>query len=486
MLSPLSPGASLRYFLIMLMCLSFANSNAQNKKMNVLFIAIDDLRPELGAYGNRKVFSPNIDQLANEGVVFKQAYCQQAVCAPSRNSIMTGLRPDSLKIYDLGTNFRSTCPEVITLPQHFKNHGYTSESIGKIYHIWHGNHDDTLSWSKKPWNPWLVTNPPSNPSIRRNDTFKLHTSRPMYKGKPIAWNASEFPEAFEQDSKITQYAIERLKALKDSSFFLGVGYLKPHLPFNAPKKFWDLYDPSSFDLPTTVLPANAPKYAMNDDGELTCCYAGFDTIRFPLNEGYTRSLTHGYYACISFIDAQIGMLRKALDELGMAENTLIVLWSDHGFKLGEYGHWCKHTNYEIDIHVPLMFFNPQKKTKAHENQTIVELLDVYPTICDEVGLEKPGHLQGKSLSPLIDAQKFEEKYFAISQWPKGNLMGYSLRLKNYHYIAWFKHGTFELVAEELYDLDKDPDELVSLVEETSLQSLKNDLYDQLINFRNNF
>lgn len=444
--------------------------NLTRQKMNVLFISVDDLRPELGCYGNTDVYSPNIDAIAGQGLVFQRAYCQQAVCAPSRNSILTGLRPDSLKIYDLGTNFRTTCPNVVTLPQYFKQQGYFTESNGKIYHIWHGNKDDELSWSIPPWNPWNDNSRPS--SIRRNDTVSLHTSRPKYKGKLLAWNRSEFDPKYEQDSKITDHVIERLTQLKDTSFFMGVGYLKPHLPFVAPEKHWRRYDTMNVQIPDKSLPKDAPVFAMNNDGELTCCYHGFDTTSFPINDLWATEMIKGYYACVSFIDHEIGRLTTALDSLGLAENTIIVIWGDHGWKLGDYGHWCKHTAYEIDTRTTLILKVPRKTPELHTTDALVEMLDIYPTLVQEAGLPQPSHLMGKSLSHLLREPSGKHKAAALSQWPAtDSIMGYSLKMENCRFIKWENRFTGKEVATELYDHEKDPKEKYNVVDEAAYQSL---------------
>jgi iduronate 2-sulfatase len=239
---------------------------------------------------------------------------------------MTGLRPDSLKIYDLGTNFRTYNPDVVTLSQYFMQEGYQSESIGKIYHIWHGNHDDSLSWSIDPWNPW---NDPLNiASVTREDTIDLHTSYPKVGDKRLAWYRSEVPDKNLNDTRITDHAIKRLKKLKDTPFFLGVGYLKPHLPFVAPQRFWDLYDSDDIDIPEKTAPEGSPSFALNNSGELLCCYYKFDSM--PVSDHVAKNLIHGYYASVSYIDHEIGRLIHSLEELGLMDNTIIVIWGDHG------------------------------------------------------------------------------------------------------------------------------------------------------------
>jgi len=435
---------------------------------NILFIAVDDLRPELGCYGYEHMHTPNIDRLVSQGMAFTNAYCQQAVCSPSRNSIMTGLRPDALKIYDLGTNFRETWPNVVTIPQYFIQHGYHSESIGKIYHIWHGNHDDSLSWSVNPWNPWDAEN--NIPEIIRGDTTGLESSHPKVNGKRIAWYPSEMPDNNLNDTKITNRAIERLKDLKDRPFFLGVGYLKPHLPFVAPNRFWDLYDPDKISIPEKQIPEGSPEFAMNNSGELTCCYYKFDSI--PVPDEIARNLIHGYYASVSYIDHEVGRLLNVLEELGLSKNTIIVLWGDHGWKLGNYGQWCKHTAYEYDARTTLIFKTPWINPGSNTSNSLVELLDVYPTLCEEAGLPIPEHVQGKSLSPVLQNPGLSVKDFALSQWPSGKTMGYSLRTQDYRYVSWQKNMSRDsVVAIELFDHRSGQEERINIATKSENESI---------------
>ena len=450
-------------FLIFLSCTGPEDKNTLSRpnKPNVLFIAVDDLRPELGCYGYDHMHTPNIDRLASKGMIFRNAYCQQAVCSPSRNSVMTGLRPDSLKIYDLGTNFRTYNPDVVTVSQYFMQHGYHSESIGKIYHIWHGNHDDSLSWSIDPWNPW---NDPLNiTSVTREDTIDLHTSYPKVGDKRLAWYKSEVPDKNLNDTRITDHAIKRLKNLKETPFFMGVGYLKPHLPFVAPQRFWDLYDPANIIIPDKNPPEGSPSLALNNSGELLCCYYKFDSM--PVSDQVARNLIHGYYAAVSYIDHEIGRLVNSLEELGLMDNTIIVIWGDHGWKLGNYGQWCKHTAFEYDARTTLIFRTPWMNPEYSTSTSLVELLDIYPTLCEEAGLPIPEHVQGKSLSPILENPEKSVKDFALSQWPKGDIMGYSLRTKDYRFVSWQKNQDPDsTIALELYDHRNGFEEAVNVAE----------------------
>jgi iduronate 2-sulfatase len=423
------------------------------KKPNVLFIAVDDLRPELYCYGAKNMHTPNIDRLAARGALFRQAYCQQAVCAPSRNSVMTGLRPDALGIYNLSTFFRVNVPDIVTIPEHFKNNGYISESVGKIYHTGHGNRDDDQSWSVPRWDHSVFIK--SLEKINRGDTTGLETDLVRVNRVYVPYHKSDAPEEHMSDAVIAQIAVDRIKTLKDTSFFMAVGFLKPHLQFVAPRKYWDLYDPSTIKIPESSIPEGMPQIALGDFGELRK-YHGIP-IEGPLNDETSRNLIHGYYACVSMIDAQVGKLLDALDENGLAENTIIVLWGDHGFKLGDYGNWCKHSNVELDTNSPLIIAAPQKK-KGIKTNSLVEFVDMYPTLCELAGLAKPDWLEGTSLVPILNNPAVKVKSVAISQYPRGpnrEIMGYSMRFGDYRYTRWQKfENPNEVVAVELYDHSK--------------------------------
>ena len=434
------------------------NEPEVNQKLNVLFIAVDDLRPELGCYGKTYMHTPNFDRLAETGMLFENAYCSQAVCAPSRNGVMTGLRPDALNIYNLGTFFRTQVPGVTTLSQHFKNNGYHAESLGKIYHRGHGNQDDSLSWSVKSWFPGRNQ---EVEAITRGDTVGLEGSYPHVDGARIAYYASEVAEEQLHDTKIADKAIERLGQLQDSSFFLAVGFLKPHLPFVAPQKYWNFYNPDDIEIPTVQADENLPKYSKTNWGELRKYHA--ISPEGPLNEETARGMIHGYYAAVSYIDAQLGKLLDALDSLGMSENTVVVLWGDHGWKLGEYQDWCKHTNFELDTRSVLMMRTPGMGAKGEKSSRLAEYIDIYPSVCEAAGLPLPEHLQGRSLLPLLDEPTKVWKQVALSQYPRGTVMGYSLRNERYRYVSWQQDKDPEQVmAEELYDHQNDPMETNNL------------------------
>jgi iduronate 2-sulfatase len=434
-----------------------AQDSPPAQPLNVLFIAVDDLRPQLGAYGNKLVKSPNIDRLAASGLLFERAYCQQAVCSPSRTSLLTGLRPDSTHVYDLVTHFRNTVPNVVTLPQHFKNNGYQTAWWGKIYHA---GLLDNLSWTQQghamePGNNWRAYVTDENKKLASRN-----------KGAGPAFEMANVPDNAYPDGQIAEKAIQTMRQLNGKPFFMAVGFFKPHLPFNAPKKYWDLYNPADFTLPAhTSPPQNAPAMASTGWGELRN-YAGIPA-KGPVSDEQARQLIHGYYACVSYTDAQIGKVLDELKQLGLDKNTVVVLWGDHGWKLGEYGQWAKHTNFEIDTRVPLIVSAPGMKARGKQTGALVELVDIYPFLCDAAGLPKPTHLQGTSFAPLLSKPAMAWKKAAFSQYPRGGgVMGYSMRTERYRYTKWLKSdGT--AMAIELYDLQKDPQATINVAEDAT-------------------
>lgn len=442
------------------------------KSRNVLFIAIDDLRPQLNCYGKTQIHSPNIDELASQSMVFDMAHVQQAVSAPSRNGLMTGLMPDALNIYDLGTFFRETVPNVVTMPQHFKNNGYQSEGMGKIYHRGHGNHDDTLSWSRDFYTGYedFDVEP-----IQRGDTTGLHGSFPRIDGEKLTHYATRVPDDNLVDNRVLNHALERLETLQDTSFFLAVGFKKPHLPFVAPERYFDMYDTSNIEVPKKVVPESHPPFSHTNFGELR----KYHDIppEGPLSDERSKELIRGYYAAVSYVDDLVGRLMDKLEELDLDENTLVVLWGDHGWTLGEYGKWCKHTNYEYDTRIPLMLKVPGE-TEGESTDALVESVDIYPTLCDLAGLEKPSHLQGNTMVPLLNNPDQTIQNVAWSQYPRSHkgmrLMGYAMRTEHYRYVRWVeKNNPENVIARELYDHRNDPGEINNLAVKPGNQELVN-------------
>lgn len=440
-------------------------------KPNVLFIAVDDLRTDIGCFGNKEVKTPHIDALAQRGMVFRRAYCQQAVCSPSRTSLLTGLRPDATKVYDLVTHFRNTVPEVVSLPQHFRESGYYTVGLGKIYHP---GYDDPKSWSEphrdgRGANYVLEENKArmiageaqSKAEGGKKKKSKAKGGSVARRGEPF--EMADVPDNAYHDGSLAEMAAEKLAELKGKQqpFFLAVGFLKPHLPFTSPKKYWDLYDPSQLKLAENPFrPQGAPEYAVTDFGELRN-YFGVPASG-PVPDELARKLIHGYRAASSFTDANIGKMLTELDRLGLRDNTVVVLWGDHGWKLGEHGSWCKHSNVENDTNAPLIIAAPGAKAAGQSTTALVEFVDVYPTLCELAGLSLPGHLQGSSAKRLLDEPKAEWKTAAFSQYPRSvegrGLMGYAMRTDRYRYVEWRVRGTREIVSQELYDHQTDPAE----------------------------
>ena len=465
---------------------SGCSGSGKPDRPNILFIAVDDLRPELGCYGDEQVISPNIDKLAAAGVIFERAYCQSAVCNPSRASLLTGLRPDAIRVWDLKTDFRDNAPDVITLPQYFKNHGYHTAAIGKIYH---NTIPDPLSWSEPklhikgyPFDPDAVYRDSTNVAALENRKEAIiaagnearHIDRiGEWYLKATATECVDLPDNAYYDGAQTDVALKKIDSLASGErpFFFAIGYYRPHLPFNAPKKYWDLYDRDAIQLAENdYLPENAPIMAINNLRELRG-YTDFKQVRHPsegtLSETEARLLKHGYLASVSYVDAQIGRLIAQLERSGILENTIIVLWGDHGWKLGEHNSWCKMTNFEIDTRVPLIISAPGIKHRNIRCGGLVEFVDVYPTLCDLSGLDIPDSLEGISLVPLMNNPGLPWKKAVFSQFLREGIwiapdgipyMGYSIRTDRYRYVRWINQETGTLAAEELYDHSIDPDE----------------------------
>ena len=451
-------------------------------KPNVLFIAIDDLRPELGCYGHDHIISPNIDRLAREGLRFDRAYCQQSVCNPSRASILTGLRPDAAQVHGNHTHYRDIHPDIVTLPQHFKNHGYHTQAFGKIYHgvfpegasrTVADTYGDPISWSVPAYRPgprYYYT----DDGIAAAKKAFLAMYRPVDLD-PDDWTeklvfgpmteAPEVPDETLYDGMVAKRAVETLGNLakRDQPFFLAVGFIKPHSPFIAPKKYWDLYDASEIDLTTVqTAPDGAPKIGLHGSGEIRRYTDQPNKGAIP--EANQRRMKHGYAACISYVDAQVGKVLSKLDQLGLREKTMVVLWSDHGYHLGEKSLWGKTTNYELDTRVAMIARVPGSKGNGQATNALVELVDLYPTLTDLAGLPSPGHsLQGRSFSAVLEDPSRSWKQAAFSQFTRRGHRGYSLTDGRYRYTEWIHLKSGDVAVRELYDHQVDPDERRNLV-----------------------
>jgi len=433
---------------------------SDRERRNVLFIAIDDLRPTLGCYGDQTAMTPGIDRLASQGTVFQHAYCQQAVCSPSRLSLLSGLRPDTIEVWDLQTHFREAMPSVVTLPQHFKQHGYHTQSIGKIFHGGGKPSQDPPSWSVLPKMDVV-----RDPNLR----YATEANRGGKGLKRDATEAADVPDHTYADGLICDDAIATIKdlSLREQPFFLAVGFHKPHLPFCAPQKYWDLYDPAMIPMPLHAeYPDAAPELAVRSWMELE----GYRDVPEDgmLTDKQVRHLRHGYYACVSYVDALVGRLLDALVAHQISDRTIVVLWGDHGFHLGEQGLWTKANNYELSTRVPLIVAVPGQKRVGAASDALVELVDLYPTLADACGLPIPESLEGTSMRPLLDHPELAWKQAALSQFPRaregnrhqrhGDIMGYTLRTQRFRFVQWQAWESKQVVARELYDHQDDPHE----------------------------
>ncbi|MBC6998029.1 sulfatase [Cytophaga sp. FL35] len=512
--------------LLIITCNSQTDFKVGITRPNVLFIAIDDLRPEIGAYGSEVAITPNIDALASEGLLFNNAYCQEAICSPSRASLMTGARPETINVIENFTYFRDSNPEIVTLPQHFRAHGYETVHTGKIYHNKEFG-DGKFSWSRTPveLDKPLVEfgyKLPENESSRKKNREAMLSKY----GKNALRNglgqgpAFEFANAADntyEDGHNTDKAIATLKDMlknnPEKPFFLGLGMKKPHLDWVAPKKYWDLYNNKQIPLTEEdKAPKNGAAMGLHPSFELR---ARANIPKYgPIDTELAIELRRAYLACVSYVDAQIGRMLRALEEEGVRENTIIILWSDHGWHLGEMGIWGKATNYEIATRIPLIISTPDmpQSVRGAKSNALVELVDLYPTLCELAGLDLPEHLEGQSFSPLLQEPNKEWKEAVFSQFPnpalrewaanplskgmretyfgplikdvedkikaqqgdkwnrdlfENRLMGYAMRTHKYRFVVWkdFQNKNAEPLFYELYDHQTDPHETTNIAED---------------------
>jgi arylsulfatase A-like enzyme len=419
-------------------------------KKNVLFIAVDDLRLQAKIYGEKQMKTPSIDQLGAEGVVFDKAYCAVPVCGASRASLMSGLRPTPKRFVNYYAKKDNDAPEVPSIAKWYKENGYTTLSRGKIYHSWE---DDTLAWSDTPYMPQTgigfqnYLTEESLSIVKTNQTAE-HPNRV----KGPAFESPDVPDNAYPDGMLTEQVVKDLKHFADSEepFFLAVGFWKPHLPFNAPKKYWDLYDETDIKMASNPdMPEGAPSQAHHNWNELRGMYTDIPQ-EGPVSDELAKKLIHGYYACVSYTDAQIGMILSELKRLGLDKNTVIVLWGDHGWHLGDHGLWCKHCHFDKVLNAPLIVKDPD--IKSARSSSLVEFIDIYPTLCELCGIEKPNHLDGTSFKNVMIDPSDEHKHAVFARYHNGE----SVRTNHYLYTQWLDNG--EIVADMLYDHKNDPDE----------------------------
>jgi len=525
-----APHFLLLISIVLLSCNSNSQSQNNKSKPNVLFIAIDDLRPELGSYGSTIAQTPNLNKLAAEGLQFNKAYCQQAICSPSRASLMTGARPETINVIENFTYFREANPDIITLPQHFRNHGYETVHTGKIYHK-PGFADPELSWSRTPARQRMTIKPSRTPGgfaikesqemFRKNQREVIEKYGPNAPrnglGKGPAYEKADVPDHFYEDGYNTELAIATLHDMlekdSDKPFFLGLGLKKPHLDWLAPSKYWDMYNINDIELTTQKsAPENGATMGLHPSFELRARYG--IPKEGPIDDDLAKTLKHAYLACVSYIDAQIGKMIAALEKAGVRDNTVIMVWSDHGWHLGEMGIWGKATNYEISTRVPLIVWTPSMtvENRGKTTNALVELIDMYPTLSELAGLPIPDHVEGQSFKPLLSNPEKPWKKAAFSLFPspalrewaanplskgmretyfgplilevekkikaqqkeKWNrdlyekyLMGYAMRTDRYRFIVWkdYRDKNAKPVFLELYDHQNDPLETKNIAQE---------------------
>ncbi|MEM1183763.1 MAG: sulfatase-like hydrolase/transferase [Planctomycetota bacterium] len=431
---------------------------------NVLLILVDDLKPTIGAFGDEIAVTPHIDRLAERGARFERAYCNQAVCAPSRVNLMTSMRSTTSGIYGFGRDLRDAHPEVVTLPQVFGRNGYTAESVGKVFHLGHGTYGDPDSWTSPPWKEspidYALIESTGGELTREEALFQnMSWSESGKLPRGAAWERADLEDDVYADGRIATEAIRRLRAHgpNDPPFFLAVGFTKPHLPFNAPEKYWAMYDPAELPMPETVeWPAGAPDVALKKNRGEMGAYEPVPGGRDPLDEELARTLIHGYYASVSYADSQIGRVLDELDSLGLADDTIVVLWGDHGFHLGDHNFWTKHTNYEQANRIPIVFAGPGIAPSAPE--TFAETVDIMPTLIDLAGLPDASVTQptdGVSLSTALYSPSMKVREFARHDYKKGQWIGRAVRTPRYRLVEWRHDGT-ERTQFELYDFEADP------------------------------
>lgn len=509
----------------------------QEKKPNILFIAVDDLKPILGCFGDKLVKTPNIDRLAKMGTAFQSNYVQQAVCGPTRASLMTGKRPDYTKVWDLKTQMRDMNPDIVTLPQYLITQGYQTIGIGKIFHPSDAfKKIDPVSWSL----PYMFSKDedfanglgkPANEQYQLASTKEYFaTHEKVKKGdepkkkkgqddndegsgsrKGPSTECIDVPDGAYEDGANALLAKAKLDELVASKkpFFFAVGYHKPHLPFVAPKKYWDMYDRNKMPLAEFQEHAkDGPLVAYTSAGELRnyTDIPPFVTMEAELNRiglkpEKQKELIHGYYAAVSYLDHNVGVLLDELEKLGQLNNTIIVLWGDHGWHLGDHDLWCKHTNFENATRAPLIIAAPG--LKGGSSKSLTEHIDIFPTVCDLAGVPVPTYLDGMSLVPIMKDKKAKVQEYSISQYPRGvkkeemerlgyeskKLMGYSLRTDKYRFTIWMNDFTSKapfdakkVYAKEMYDYVKDPLEKVNVADSKEYASVYKDMYGKMLEF----
>ena len=486
-------------FAVLISCTKKNNDNLVVSQSNILFIAIDDMKPTLGCYGDLSTFTPHMDKLAEQGTVFLNAHCQEALCGPSRTSLLLGLYPDQTLIWDFSRKFRNIYPDIVTLPQHFGNNDYTAIGVGKVCDYRNvDQYEDSLSWSETSFPHGNNASPYFNensgplvghfyqPPLVKKKFNDLKPEAEAAGINPVTYlhrhikpstECIDLPDDAYIDGVFAERAVEEMKrlAVQDQPFFLAVGFHRPHLPFTAPKKYWDLYKREDMEISEIQgMAENDVAYAYNTSGHLRS-YSDeegnfiYDTLKsggtLPVNE--QKKLIHGYKAAVTYIDTQVGKILSTLEELQLTDKTIIVLWGDHGFHLGDHNIWGKTTNFEQATRSPLIIAMPSHI--PYKTETPVEFVDIYPTLCELAGLDVPDHLAGESLVDLIKGNEKLQDPYAFSQIMRGAMMGYAIRDERYRYVEWIEKGPHvdpdadfsKVVGRQFFDYKHDPLETIN-------------------------
>ena len=472
---------------------AWAQDSRSSQPPNVLLIIVDDLRPQLGAYGFDIMRTPNIDRLAEEGLLFRRAYAQWPVCGPSRASLLSGLRPDNTGIYSNGRRLASVDTDVVSLPMHFRNNGYRTLSVGKVYH---GRDDDPDAWSEPPRNAypnddnWQGYGSAETHELRLRlweDALEVNPNALFHQFNAGAVERADLPDSDYRDGKIADMAVEVLRENAGQPFFAAVGFVKPHLPFAAPSRYWDLYDRAE-------LQPTAGSARPEGTTGIPYIYSELESYRgIPsddeLSGEQVLELIHGYFAAVSFVDAQVGKLVDELDRLDIRDKTIVALVGDHGFHLGEQGIWAKHSLFELSSHTPLIVSAPGQATAGDATDALVELIDIYPSLVELAGLDPSPRFDGDSFVPLMDDPDTTWKDAALSQYrhfmePYREIMGYSVRTDRYRFSLWWDNARQGAAfARELYDLDVDVSESVNLANDPAHQAVVQALTNRIDAFR---
>jgi arylsulfatase A-like enzyme len=455
-----------------LAAISFSCGGAEQEKedtkpLNVLFIPVDDLRYQANVFGQTQMITPNLDQLATEGVAFNRAYCNVPVCGASRASLLSGVRPTTERFVNYYSRKDTDFPQDPSLPMWFKQNGYTTMSMGKVYHH---QDDDLQAWSTTPWDHQAELGIGWQSYLTEEARLIIESNRTEDEPHRVigpAWEAADVPDNGYPDGLLAERAIQQLEKFAETgeSFFLGVGFTKPHLPFNAPQKYWDMYNEEDLVLADNPnKPINAPDAAMHNWGELRSMYHGIPQ-NDPVSKETEINLVHGYYACVTYIDYQIGKLMQTLEETGLAKNTIVIVFGDHGWHLGEHGLWAKHCNFNRVLSTPVIVKSP-KISNGHISETLVEYIDIYPSIVELAGLDIPEHLDGKSFLPSMEDPDVIHKDAVYSRYINGE----SVKTDQYLYTEWVNQNGFTY-ARMLYDNLNDPKENVNISEDPEYASV---------------